>query len=137
MVLFMHNGKPPKFKSIKFKGFTFIELMVVLVIIALLTSIALPNYFNGLKKSKEAILREDLRVMRKAIDHYYADKNQYPASLQALVDEQYLKFIPPDPITERTDTWQTTQSLDSRNQITNIHTSSSEIASDGTLYNAW
>lgn len=137
MGLRMRSGNPKKFKSIKLKGFTFIELMAVLVVIALLASIAMPHYFNGLKKSKEAILREDLSVMRKAIDHYYADKNQHPASLQALVDEQYLKFIPPDPMTERTDTWQTTQTLDSRNQIIDVHTSSSEIASDGTLYNAW
>ena len=130
MALPTHNGKTHK-------GFTFIELMVVLVVIALLTSIALPHYFSGLKKSKEAVLREDLSVMRKAIDHYYADKNQYPASLQILVDEQYLKFIPPDPITERVDTWQTTPAPESRNQIVDVHSASIETASDGTVYNAW
>jgi general secretion pathway protein G len=123
--------------AMKQKAFTFIELMVVLAIIAMLVSIAMPRYFEGLKESKEAVLHEDLSVMRKAIDHYYADKNVYPPSLQVLVDERYLKFIPEDPLTERSDTWQTVLPPDNTNRLYDVHSGSTEIASDGVSYNAW
>lgn len=118
-------------------GFTFIELMAVLVMIAMLVSIALPRYFQGLKKSQEAVLHEDLSVMRKAIDHYYGDKNSYPPSLQALVDERYLKAIPEDPLTEKTDTWQTVLPPDNTSRVYDVHSGSTEIAVNGTPYNTW
>ncbi len=118
-------------------GFTFIELMAVLVIIALLASIALPRYFNGLKKSQEAVLREDLAQMRKAIDHYHADKNRYPATLETLVNEQYLRFIPQDPITEQMDSWVVTMPPDNSNQVYDVHSGAMDISTDGTPYNTW
>ena len=121
----------------KRKGFTFIELMVVLAIITMLVSIALPRYFQGLKKSQEAVLLEDLSVMRKAIDHYYGDKNSYPVSLQTLVDERYLKFIPEDPLTEKADTWQIVMPPDNTSRVYNVHSGSAEVATNGTLYNTW
>ena len=123
--------------SMKQKGFTFIELMVVLAIIAMLVSIAMPRYFEGLEKSREAVLRENLSVMRKAIDHYYGDKNLYPPSLQSLVDERYLKFIPEDPLTEQADTWQTVLPPDNSNRVYDVHSGSPDTASNGTLYNTW
>jgi general secretion pathway protein G len=128
----INNGKS-KFS----RGFTFVELMVVMAIVAMLISIALPRYFEGLQRAREAVLLEDLNVMRKAIDHYYADKNTYPANLQALVTERYLKFIPADPITGSTETWQTELPPDSSNRVYDIHSGSTETASNGTPYNAW
>jgi general secretion pathway protein G len=118
-------------------GFTFVELMVVMAIVAMLISIALPRYFDGQKRAQEAVLKEDLSVMRKAIEHYHADKNTYPAQLQTLVDERYLKFIPVDPITESSETWQTVMPPDASNQVYDLHSGSTEIARDGTPYNAW
>ena len=123
--------------NMRHKGFTFIELMVVLAIIAMLVSIAMPRYFEGLEKSREAVLRENLSVMRKSIDHYYGDKNLYPPSLQSLVDERYLKFIPEDPLTEKADTWQTVMPPDNSNRVYDIHSGSPDTASNGTLYNTW
>lgn len=119
------------------RGFTFVELMVVMAIVAMLISIALPRYFEGLQRGREAVLMEDLNVMRKAIDHYHADKNAYPANLQVLVSERYLKFIPEDPITNSTETWQIVLPPDNANQVYDVHSGSSETASNGTLYNAW
>src|SRR5215510_621574 len=90
-------------------GFTLIELMIVMVIIVLLASVGVAIYGNSVKNSREVALRHDLTEMRKAIDAYYADKQKYPASLEDLVTEKYLREIPPDPITNTAD-WQTTTS---------------------------
>lgn len=134
MVYPIKNGKAmPKTP----KGFTLVELMVVMAMVALLVSIALPRYFAGLERSREAVLKEDLSTMRKAIDHYYADKNAYPATLEDLVAERYLKFIPEDPITTSTYTWQIVMPPDGSNRIYDLHSGSNEIASDGTAYNTW
>jgi general secretion pathway protein G len=133
MALFINNGKALK----PARGFTFVELMVVMAIIAMLIAIALPRYFEGLQRAREAVLMENLNVMRKAIDHYHADKNSYPANLQTLVSERYLKFIPEDPITNSTETWQIELPPDNANQVYDVHSGSSETASNGTLYNAW
>jgi general secretion pathway protein G len=89
------------------RGFTLIELMVVMSLIVVLASIGLTLYANSVTRAKEAVLREDLFRMRDAIDQYYADKNRYPASLEDLVSEKYLRAIPKDPFTNSTDTWQT------------------------------
>ena len=86
------------------RGFTLIELLVVLAIIATLISIAAPQYFGASDRAKETVLREDLNVMREAIDKFHGDTGKYPESLQALVDRRYLRGSPVDPITERADT---------------------------------
>lgn len=88
------------------RGFTLIELMVVMAIIALLLSLALPRYFKHLDMSRETILRQDLAVMRDAIDKYHGDTGHYPDSIDALVSARYLRALPVDPISERSDTWQ-------------------------------
>ncbi len=119
------------------KGFTFIELMFVLVIVALLVSIAMPSYFEGLNRSKETVLKEDLKVMRKAIDHYHADKGNYPKSLDVLVSNRYIRNIPEDPITERTDTWVLDTPPDHSNRVYDIHSGAEGSASDGTAFNTW
>lgn len=89
------------------RGFTLIELLVVLAIIAVLLSIAAPRYFGGIDRSKEAVLKEDLFLMREAIDQYRADKGRYPATLQELVQGRYLRKVPTDPITETDSSWVT------------------------------
>lgn len=89
------------------QGFTLIELLVVIALISILASMAVVQYRNSVLRSQEAVLRTDLFRMRDAIDQYYADKNKYPASLDALVSEGYLRRIPEDPITKSADTWQT------------------------------
>ena len=87
------------------RGFTLIELMVVLTIVALLLTLAVPRYFGSIDKSKEAVLRENLNQMRDAISRYYADKGKYPDSLDALAAEKYLRGVPLDPVTESDKTW--------------------------------
>jgi general secretion pathway protein G len=88
-------------------GFTLIELLVVLALISILASMAVVQYRNSIQRTQESVLKTDLFRMRDAIDQYYADKNKYPASLDALVSEGYLRKIPEDPITKSADTWQT------------------------------
>ncbi|MCL2658733.1 MAG: type II secretion system GspH family protein [Betaproteobacteria bacterium] len=88
-----------------FRGFTLIELVVVMAIVALLISIALPRYFGALDKSKEVALQENLRVLRVTLDKYYADKGHYPETLDELVSQKYLRAVPVDPMTESNQTW--------------------------------
>ena len=86
-------------------GFTLIELMVVMAIIALLLSIAAPRYFNHLDRAREAALRETLVVMRDSIDKFHGDTGRYPADLQELVSRHYLARMPVDPISDSSDSW--------------------------------
>ena len=124
-------------------GFTLIELMVVMALIVILASIGLASYQNGVTRSKEAVLKEDLFRMRDAIDQYFADKNEYPAGLDSLVSEGYLRSIPKDPFTNSDSTWQTSPAeMDARNPkatpgIYDIKSGSDQVASDGTRYAEW
>lgn len=86
-------------------GFTLIELLVVVAIIGILVTMASGQYQRSIRKAQEAVLREDLYIMRTAINQYFADKGKYPGDLRALVDDSYLKAIPVDPMTRNTDTW--------------------------------
>ena len=88
-------------------GFTLIELLIVIALITILASMGIVQYRNSVQSAKEAILRTDLFRMRDAIDQYYADKTKYPASLDALVSDGYMRKIPEDPMTKSADTWQT------------------------------
>jgi general secretion pathway protein G len=88
-------------------GFTLIELLIVISLITILATMGLVQYQNSIKSTREAVLSTDLFRMRDAIDQYYADKNKYPASLDALVSDGYMRKIPEDPITHSADTWQT------------------------------
>jgi general secretion pathway protein G len=88
-------------------GFTLIELLVVVAIIGIVVTVASGQYQRSIRKAQEAVLREDLYIMRTAINQYFADKGKYPADLRALVDDSYLKAIPADPITRSPDTWVT------------------------------
>ena len=124
-------------------GFTMFELLVVMSIIAVLTLIAVPSFKAAIKSAREAVLKEDLQVMRGAIDAYTMDKQKAPQSLDDLVQEGYLKVIPEDPITPVRDTWvtDTSDSLHSLDQtdpgIDNVHSGSQETGSNGEPYSTW
>ena len=124
-------------------GFTLLELMVVMAVMLVLAAIAVPSYLASIKKAKEAVLKEDLHTMRVAIDSYTADKAKAPQSLDDLVQSGYLKAIPKDPITSRTDTWITGQSgslttIDETEPgIDDVHSGAQENSTEGTNYSAW
>jgi general secretion pathway protein G len=124
-------------------GFTLVELMVVMAIIMILAVVAVPAYQAAIRQAREAVLREDLHVMRNAIDSYTADKQKAPQSLDDLVQEGYLKAIPQDPMTHSKETWVADQSSDlhSTDQtdpgIDNVHSGSQEQGSDGQPYSEW
>jgi general secretion pathway protein G len=124
-------------------GFTLVELMVVMLIIAILASIAIPAYVASIRAAKEAVLKENLHVMRDAIDAYTGDKDKAPQSLDDLVSAGYLKAIPKDPMTASNSTWtptmdDTLQSVDQTDPgMTDVHSGSDETGSDGQPYNTW
>jgi general secretion pathway protein G len=87
------------------RGFTLVELMVVLTVFALLLSVVVPDYVGRMKRAEEAVLQENLTVMRDALDKHYADAGRYPANLEELVSKRYLRSIPKDPFTQANTTW--------------------------------
>ena len=87
-------------------GFTMIELLVALAIIGLMLALAYPRYFSSLERSKEVVLRENLRTVRETIDKFYGDTGRYPEALEELVEKKYLRAVPIDPVTESATTWQ-------------------------------
>ncbi len=87
------------------RGFTLIELIIVIAIVGILASIAIPQMKNSPKKAREVVLKTDLHTMREAIDQYFADKAHYPESLEALVEEGYIRKMPVDPFTQSSSTW--------------------------------
>lgn len=121
----------------KYQGFTFVELMVVLAIVALLLTIALPRYFEGLERAKEAVLKEDLVIFRRAIDDYVVDKGSYPSTLEVLVSQRYLRDIPVDPITESANSWILIGVPEKPNLIFDIRSGAEGQASDGSFYYDW
>lgn len=121
-------------------GFSLMELLVVLVLIALLASVVTPVVTNSIDRAKESTLKENLFVMRKAIDDYYTDRGEYPASLDSLVEEKYLRRIPDDPITETRRQWKLIHAEgDSGGQsgIIDVRSESDKTSREGTPYNEW
>ncbi|MFD2645627.1 type II secretion system protein [Pseudomonas japonica] len=120
------------------KGFTLLELMVVMAIIATLMTIAMPRYFNSLDASRETTLRQSLSAMREALDHYYGDTGHYPESLEQLVEQRYLRNPPIDPITERKDSWVMVAPPEGvAGGVADIKSGASGRARDGSLYAEW
>lgn len=117
--------------------------MIVMIIIGILAAVAVPAYLQSVRKAKEAVLKEDLQAMRKAIDSYTIDKAKAPQSLQDLIDAGYLKTMPKDPITNRIDSWvpaqeDTLNSLDqTQSGIDDVHSGAQETSSEGTAYSTW
>ncbi len=127
----------------KQRGFTLIEMVIVISIMVILISIAVPMYQRSIVRSREAVLRDDLFTLRTTIDQYTMDKAKAPQSLEDLVSAGYLRAIPKDPITNSADTWVTVNedvmlSVDqSEPGITDVHSGSDAISSEGTPYSSW
>ncbi len=129
MVFPIGSGKRPTL------GFTLIELLVVLAIIATLVAIAAPQYFGVADRARETALKEDLSVMRDAIDKYYGDTGKHPESLQTLVGKRYLRAIPVDPLTEKNDTWVEVRASGPGNSgIVDVRSGAPGKASDGNTF---
>ena len=124
-------------------GFTLIELMVVMALIVTLSTIAVVQYRHSVVYSKEAALKEDLFRMKEAIDQYYADKNQYPATLEDLVSSGYLRSLPVDPVTNSASTWETVPAEPDPNNpssvggVYSVKSGSEGTAMDGSKYSDW
>ena len=122
-------------------GFTLLELMIVISIIIILVSVALPQYQKTIMHARETMLRYDLYTMRKLIDQYSADKGKLPQSLDDLVTAGYMREVPKDPITDARDwnivTGDDPYSTEGGTGITDVHSSSSDVGTDGTPYSEW
>jgi general secretion pathway protein G len=125
------------------RGFTMIELLVVLALIVILASMGMAQYRSSVVHAKESVLKDDLFKMRDAIDQYYADKNQWPNALDALVSEGYLRKLPEDPFTKSATTWQTVPAEPDPNNpsaevgVYDVKSGSEATALDGTKYADW
>lgn len=125
------------------RGWTLIELLIVMALIVVLSAVAMVGYQNSVQRAREAVLKDDLFKMREAIDQYYADKQKWPSSLQDLVTDGYVRKIPEDPITQSADTWQTVAAeADPANPtaeggIYDVKSGSDKLALDGTPYAEW
>ena len=123
------------------RGFTLLELMIVITIIIILAAIALPQYQKSVAHAREAVLHDDLFKMRSLIDQYAADKGKLPQSLDELVSSGYMREVPTDPFTDNKDWSPTTgedpNSTNGEQGLTDIHSASSEIGTDGKPYSEW
>jgi general secretion pathway protein G len=122
-------------------GFTLLELMIVISIIIILAAITLPQYQRTVMHTREAVLKDDLRKMRSLIDQFAADKARLPQSIDDLVSEGYMREVPVDPFTGQKDwaitTGEDPNSLQGEQGMTDVHSSSAEVSTEGTPYNEW
>ena len=125
----------------KMAGFTLLELMIVISIIIVLAAITLPQYQKTIMHTREAVLKEDLRSMRMLIDQFAADKGRLPQSLDELVSDGYMREVPQDPFTGQKDwaitTGEDPNSLQGETGMTDVHSASAEVSSEGTNYSEW
>ena len=118
------------------KGFTLIELMIVVSIVGILATIAVPSYQSSLIKARETVLRQDLFTLRELLDHHRADKGKYPSSLDGLVAAGYLRALPKDPFTNSPGSWQ--QIIEpTEGGIFDVYSGSDLVGTNGTPYNQW
>ena len=122
----------------KNRGFTLIELLVVMTIIALLMSIVAPRYFHSISKAEENVLKEDLLLMREALDKYHADTGKYPDALEDLIAKKYLRKVPVDPVTQSSATWRLiAPDNGERGGVFDVKSGAPGNARDGTAYSDW
>jgi len=123
------------------RGFTLVEMLLVLMLIALLATLVTPVVTGGIARARESTLRADLYALRKAIDDYYADIGAYPQDLDELVTKRYLRRIPPDPVTESRETWVLVRAEDDKaakgGGILDVRSGSPELARDGSPFKDW
>lgn len=123
------------------RGFTLLELMIVMFIMVILVAVALPQYQQSVVHARESVLKDDLFQMRKLIDQYAADKGKLPQSLEDLVSSNYMREIPVDPMTDekdwRVDTGEDPNSREGEQGVIDIHSSSTDTSSEGTPYSEW
>lgn len=121
------------------RGFTLIELLVVMAVIGLLLSLSLPRYFGNVDKAKESVLRQDLALMRDAIDKFYGDTGRYPDSLAELVAKRYLRKIPADPLTGHENTWivEAPPGGGESGSVFDVRSGAQGRAKDGSDYGTW
>ena len=120
------------------EGFTVIELLVVLTVVALLSAVAAPRYVQHVDRAREVALRESLARMRQAIDHFHADQARYPEAIAELVASGYLRAVPVDPVTERADTWVAVPSRQpATGALYDIRSGAPGVSKDGSPYASW
>ena len=120
------------------RGFTLLELLVVMAIIATLLTIAVPRYLRSLQRSREAVLRQDLVSLRESIDRFYGDTGKYPPTLAALVEKRYLRSIPVDPIARAADKWIIVNADDPEDTgIKDVKSGADGVAENGVPYGEW
>lgn len=119
-------------------AFTLIELLLVMLLIALLASVVTPTVVNSIHHAKESALKENLKVMREAVDDYYTDNGHYPPSFDELVERRYIRKLPVDPMMDDSPEWTLAYHDDGETRgIINLHSQSSTISSEGSPYNTW
>jgi general secretion pathway protein G len=126
------------FESAGGNGFTLIELLIVMSIIGILATLAVPSYRTSVLKAKEASLKRDLFVFRDSIDQFRADQGRYPSSLKELVEKEYLRAIPVDPFTQSADTWVDVPAPEGTDSgVFDIHSGSDLVGTNNVPYNQW
>ena len=119
-------------------GFTLLELLVVMAIIATLLTIAVPRYFRSLERSKEAVLKQDIASLRESIDKFYGDTGKFPESLEVLVEKRYLRAVPVDPIAASAEKWVVVHAEDPEDTgVKDVHSGAEGASRDGVPYATW
>lgn len=118
-------------------GFTVIEMLVVMMVVALLLSVIAPQYVRHIDRARETVLRQNLASVREAIDKFKADTGRLPQDLKELVSHRYLATLPIDPMTERADSWVLTPATEGLSGVSDLHSGAPGAATDGSSYASW